>query len=53
MYTLTLTQEQLQIIDAAVGEMPYKHSAGVVNEIRTQLVAQTQKQSEAPIEKTE
>ncbi len=36
-YTLTLTNQQLQIIGAALSELPYRVSAPVIEEINRQL----------------
>lgn len=37
---LDLTQEHLQIIGAALGEMPYRVAAPVIAEINRQIAAQ-------------
>ncbi|UNY40278.1 hypothetical protein KLEP181_gp24 [Paracoccus phage vB_PmaP_KLEP18-1] len=39
MHTLTLTDEQLAIIDRALAQMPYGMVAPLVNEINRQLSA--------------
>jgi hypothetical protein len=39
-YTLTLTQEQLQVVAAGLSELPFKHSAPVVAEINKQVSEQ-------------
>ena len=44
-YTLTLTQEQLQIIAAALGELPMKHAAPIVQEINKQIAGQIKPQA--------
>ena len=38
--TLTLTDQHLQIIGAALAEMPYRVAAPVLDEINKQIVAQ-------------
>ena len=40
MITLTLTDQQLQIIGAALAEMPYRVAAPVMDEINRQIAAQ-------------
>lgn len=49
MTTLTLTDQQLQIIGAALSELPYRISAPLIADIERQIMAQ-QKQppEEAP-----
>lgn len=42
---LDLTQEQMQIIGAALAELPYRVAAPVIDEINRQIAAQ---QQEAP-----
>jgi hypothetical protein len=44
-YTLTLTQDQLNVIAAALGELPLKHAAPVVQEIHKQIAGQTKPQA--------
>ena len=47
MYILTLTDQQLQIIGAALSELPYRVAAPVVAEINRQIAAQQPKSEEA------
>lgn len=42
MHTLTLTDEQLQIIGAALAELPYRIAAPVLAEINRQIAAQAE-----------
>ena len=44
-YTITLTQEQLNVVAAALGELPLKFSAPVVAEINKQVSAQMKPQA--------
>ena len=44
-YTLTLTQDQLQVIAAALMELPMKHAAPVVQEINKQIAEQMKPQA--------
>ena len=48
MHTLTLTDEQLQIIGAALAELPFRVAAPVISEINRQLAAQQPKPEDAP-----
>ena len=48
MHTLTLTDQQLQIIGAALSELPYRVAAPVVAEINRQIAAQQPKPEDAP-----
>jgi hypothetical protein len=41
--TLTLTQEQLQILNAALGEIPYRVAAPLIASINAQIHDQTEK----------
>ena len=45
---LELTQEQLQIIGAALNELPYRVAAPLIAEINRQLAAQQPKPEDAP-----
>jgi hypothetical protein len=42
-YTLTLTQEQLNVIAAGLQEMPFKHAAPLVAEINKQISEQAKR----------
>jgi hypothetical protein len=44
-YTLTLTQEQLQVIAAGLGELPMKIAAPLVQEINKQIAGQMKPQA--------
>ena len=44
-YTLTLTQDMLNVIAAALGELPMKHAAPVVQEINKQIAGQMKPQA--------
>lgn len=44
MITLTLTDQQLQIIGAALSEMPYRVAAPVLDEINRQIAAYQEKE---------
>ena len=44
-YTITLTQDQLNVIAAALGEMPMKIAAPVVQELNKQISAQMKPQA--------
>ena len=44
-YTITLTQDQLQIIAAALGELPMKIAAPVVAELNKQITGQMKPQA--------
>jgi len=44
-YTLELTQEQLQVIAAALQELPFKHAAPLVAEINKQVSGQNKPQA--------
>ena len=46
MYTLTLSDEQMQIIGAALAELPFRVAAPVISEINKQLAAQQPKPEE-------
>ena len=47
-HTLTLTDQQLQIIGAALAELPYRVAAPVMAEIERQIVEQsTEKENPA------
>ena len=46
MITLQLTEQQLQIIGRALGEMPFNMVAALVNEITKQVTEQTQVKEE-------
>lgn len=48
MHTLTLTDQQLQIIGAALAELPYRISAPLMAEIERQITAQQPKPEEGP-----
>ena len=45
-YTLELTQEQLNIISIALGEIPFKIVAPLVENINKQLIEQQAKKEE-------
>lgn len=47
-FNLTLTDQHLQIIGAALAELPYRVAAPVMDEINTQIAAQ-QPKSEAAL----
>ncbi|MDR3736090.1 MAG: hypothetical protein P4L10_11205 [Acidobacteriaceae bacterium] len=47
-YTLVLTQEQLNILGAGLGELPFKVSAPVAQEINRQI-AEAMKPAETPV----
>ena len=47
MTTLTLTDQQLQIIGAALAELPYRISAPLITDIERQIMAQQLKPEEA------
>jgi len=36
-YNINFTQEQLQIINAALGEIPFKHAAPLVHHINSEI----------------
>jgi len=36
-YNINFTQEQLQIINAALGEIPFKHAAPLVQHINSEI----------------
>jgi len=36
-YSINFTQEQLQIINAALGEIPFKHAAPLVQHINSEI----------------
>jgi hypothetical protein len=44
-FTLTLTQEQLNIIAAGLCELPFKVSASVIKELQNQIQVQSKPQS--------
>jgi hypothetical protein len=44
-YTLTLSQEQLNVIAAGLSELPFKHAAPVVAEINKQVSGQMKPQA--------
>ena len=46
MHTLTLNDEQMQIIGAALAELPYRVSAPVLAEINRQIAAQEKEKPE-------
>lgn len=46
MTTLTLTDQQLQIIGAALAELPYRVAAPVMEEIRRQIEAQQREEAQ-------
>lgn len=46
-YTLTLSEQQLQIIGAALAEMPYRVAAPVLDEINRQIAAAASKKPDA------
>lgn len=48
MTTLTLTDQQLQIIGAALSELPYRVAAPVIAEINRQIAAQQEEAASAP-----
>ena len=48
MTTLTLTDQQLQIIGAALVELPYRISAPLIADIERQITAQQPKPEEEP-----
>lgn len=45
-FTITFTQQQLQVINMALGEIPFKHAAPLVDHINTEI----QKQLPQPAE---
>ena len=47
MTTLTLTDQQLQIIGAALAELPYRISAPLIADIERQITAQHPKPEDA------
>lgn len=49
-YTLTLTEQHLQIIAAGLGELPMKIAAPMVQEIQKQVSEQAKKPSAEPIQ---
>jgi hypothetical protein len=47
--TLTFTQEQLQVLNAALGEVPYRVAAPLIASINSQIQRQFQREDdEAP-----
>ncbi len=46
MTTLTLTDQQLQIIGAALSELPYRISAPLITDIERQIMAQQKEKPE-------
>lgn len=40
MFTLTFTQKQMQVINAALNEIPFKHAAPLIAEINKQIQEQ-------------
>ena len=36
-YSINFTQEQLQVINAALGEIPFKHAAPLVQHINSEI----------------
>lgn len=47
-YTLTFTQQQLDTIGHALGEIPFRLAAPVVQSINAQIAAQQQAAAKAP-----
>ena len=39
-FTLTLSEQDMQVLTAAIGEMPFKLAAPLVNKINQQIMAQ-------------
>jgi len=39
-YVLRFTDQQLQLLNAAIGEMPHKHAAPLIQAINEQILAQ-------------
>ena len=52
-YTLTLTQEQINTIAAGLGELPFKASAPVIQELQKQIQAQTKPQAVPAVDAAE
>ncbi|WP_158637493.1 hypothetical protein [Paracoccus sulfuroxidans] len=50
MHTLTLTDQQLQLIGAALAEMPYRMAAPIMAEINRQIAQAQQASGDAPSE---
>jgi hypothetical protein len=46
--TITLSQEHLNVVAAALAELPFKHSAPVIDAIRQQLASAAPAEKEAP-----
>jgi hypothetical protein len=46
--TITLSQEHLNVVAAALAELPFKHSAPVIDAIRQQLASAAPAEKDAP-----
>lgn len=38
MYTLTFTEQQMHILNMAIGEIPHKHAAPLIQSINDQII---------------
>ena len=47
-FTITLTQDQLNILSAAIGEIPTKLGLGLANAINSQITEQQHAEQAAP-----
>jgi hypothetical protein len=46
--TLTFTQEQLQVLNAALGDVPYRVAAPLIANINSQIQRQFEREDDAP-----
>lgn len=51
-FTLTVTEGQLGVIGAGLGELPYKLAAPVMHALQAQVAAQTAKSAEVAVKPT-
>ena len=49
-FTITVTAQELDTIGNGLGTMPFKDAAPLINKLREQVMAQTKKADEKPVE---
>lgn len=52
-FTLTISEQDVQVLGQALGELPFKVAAGVITKINQQLMEQQKPAAEAEVPKVE
>jgi hypothetical protein len=52
-FTITVTAQELDTIGNGLGNMPFKDAAPLINKLREQVIAQTKKPDDKPVDNSE